>query len=257
LPTQNPITQQKHLPPNNRAPNHHHHHPTTTTDNRQQLNTRRDVFPSQRAVEFARQRLRRHNDPARCAAELVQEALRMHSSDNLTVVVVCLGDEPPPARWVGWWVGWFSVWMCGFVGTDVDEHCSAPRGCVNVDLITHTPHHNTQTHMCRVYGSSALQSATASRRNSVDGSRRDTSDAGSAPSTTGPSPVIKPSSNHRPPSPLLLGAVAAAVAAAPVQAQREGAGAAGAPSPGQQQLRGQWQAGPPRVWEGHLRRRSQ
>jgi hypothetical protein len=38
---------------------------------------RRDVFSSQRAVEFARSRLRRHNDPQRCAEELVAEALRM------------------------------------------------------------------------------------------------------------------------------------------------------------------------------------
>ena len=57
-----------------------------------------DVFSSQRAVEFARARLRRHNDPRRCAEELVAEALRMHSSDNLTVVVVCLGPDAPPAR---------------------------------------------------------------------------------------------------------------------------------------------------------------
>lgn len=57
-----------------------------------------DVFSSQRAVEFARQRLRRHNDPQRCAEELVAEALRMHSGDNLTVLVVCLGEDPPQAR---------------------------------------------------------------------------------------------------------------------------------------------------------------
>lgn len=57
-----------------------------------------DVFPSQRAVEFARGRLREHNDVSRLAQELVQEALRMHTSDNVTVIAVCFGGEPPPAR---------------------------------------------------------------------------------------------------------------------------------------------------------------
>jgi serine/threonine protein phosphatase PrpC len=33
-----------------------------------------DVFPSQRAVEFARGRLREHNNPQRCAEELVAGA---------------------------------------------------------------------------------------------------------------------------------------------------------------------------------------
>ncbi|KAF6260544.1 phosphatase 2C-like domain-containing protein [Scenedesmus sp. NREL 46B-D3] len=48
-----------------------------------------DVISSQRAVELARQRLREHNDPQRCAQELVAEALRMHSGDNVTVIVIC------------------------------------------------------------------------------------------------------------------------------------------------------------------------
>jgi hypothetical protein len=31
----------------------------------------------------------------------VAEALRMHSSDNITVIVVCFGDEPPKRRVYG------------------------------------------------------------------------------------------------------------------------------------------------------------
>lgn len=60
-----------------------------------------DVLSSQRAVELARQKLREHNDPQRCAEELVAEALRMHSSDNITVIVICFGDEPPKRRVYG------------------------------------------------------------------------------------------------------------------------------------------------------------
>lgn len=60
-----------------------------------------DVFPSQRAVEFARHRLREHNDPQRCAEELVAEALRMHSSDNVTVICCCFGEECPKRRIYG------------------------------------------------------------------------------------------------------------------------------------------------------------
>ncbi|KAH7387152.1 hypothetical protein KP509_16G008400 [Ceratopteris richardii] len=55
-----------------------------------------DVFKSDLAVEFARKRLQQHNDPERCCRELVAEALYRGSTDNLTVVVVCLQANPPP-----------------------------------------------------------------------------------------------------------------------------------------------------------------
>lgn len=48
-----------------------------------------DVMSSQFAVSFVRRGLRRHDDPQRCARELVMEALRLNTSDNLTVIVVC------------------------------------------------------------------------------------------------------------------------------------------------------------------------
>ncbi|KAJ0264297.1 protein phosphatase 2C 43 [Hirschfeldia incana] len=48
-----------------------------------------DVMTSQYAVTFARQGLRRHGDPRRCAMELGREAFRLDSGDNVTVVVVC------------------------------------------------------------------------------------------------------------------------------------------------------------------------
>lgn len=57
-----------------------------------------DVFPSQRAVEFARQRLLAHNDPQRCSEELVAEALERHTSDNVTAITVCFGEEGPQRR---------------------------------------------------------------------------------------------------------------------------------------------------------------
>ncbi|KAG1335522.1 putative protein phosphatase 2C 57 [Cocos nucifera] len=56
-----------------------------------------DVFRSQNAVDFARRKLQEHNDPATCCKELVDEALKRKSSDNLAVVVVCFQSRPPPA----------------------------------------------------------------------------------------------------------------------------------------------------------------
>ncbi|XP_054798642.1 probable protein phosphatase 2C 22 isoform X1 [Prosopis cineraria] len=55
-----------------------------------------DVFRSQNAVDFARRRLQEHNDPARCSKDLVDEALKRKSGDNLAVVVVCFQQQPPP-----------------------------------------------------------------------------------------------------------------------------------------------------------------
>ncbi|CAL9211098.1 probable protein phosphatase 2C 57 [Musa acuminata AAA Group] len=55
-----------------------------------------DVFLSQNAVDFARRKLQEHNDPAVCCKELVDEALKRKSSDNLAVVLVCFQSKPPP-----------------------------------------------------------------------------------------------------------------------------------------------------------------
>lgn len=55
-----------------------------------------DVFRSQNAVDFARRRLQEHNDPVLCSKDLVDEALKRKSGDNLAVVVVCFQHQPPP-----------------------------------------------------------------------------------------------------------------------------------------------------------------
>ncbi|THU65679.1 hypothetical protein C4D60_Mb05t06180 [Musa balbisiana] len=55
-----------------------------------------DVMSSQCAVTIARKELMAHNDPERCSRELVQEALKRNTCDNLTVVVVCFSPDPPP-----------------------------------------------------------------------------------------------------------------------------------------------------------------
>ncbi|KAL6270983.1 hypothetical protein ACE6H2_027894 [Prunus campanulata] len=55
-----------------------------------------DVMSSQCAVTIARKELMLHNDPERCSRELVREALKRNTCDNLTVVVVCFSPDPPP-----------------------------------------------------------------------------------------------------------------------------------------------------------------
>lgn len=55
-----------------------------------------DVFMSQNAVDFARRRLQEHNNPVMCSKDLVDEALKRKSGDNLSVVVVCFQKQPPP-----------------------------------------------------------------------------------------------------------------------------------------------------------------
>ncbi|KAJ7527950.1 hypothetical protein O6H91_16G077600 [Diphasiastrum complanatum] len=55
-----------------------------------------DVFTSQNAVDFARKKLQQHNDPEICSKELVAEALRRETHDNLTVVIICFRPDPPP-----------------------------------------------------------------------------------------------------------------------------------------------------------------
>ncbi|TKY72453.1 phosphatase 2C 13 [Spatholobus suberectus] len=63
-----------------------------------------DVMSSQDAVSLVRRGLRRHDNPQQCARELVKEALRLHTSDNLTVIVICLSpvqsivESCPPQR---------------------------------------------------------------------------------------------------------------------------------------------------------------
>ncbi|XP_061372786.1 probable protein phosphatase 2C 27 isoform X2 [Gastrolobium bilobum] len=55
-----------------------------------------DVMSNQCAVTMARKELMIHNDPQRCSRELVREALKRNSCDNLTVIVVCFSSDPPP-----------------------------------------------------------------------------------------------------------------------------------------------------------------
>ncbi|XP_023874840.1 probable protein phosphatase 2C 49 isoform X2 [Quercus suber] len=62
-----------------------------------------DVMSSQQAVSLVRRGLRRHDDPEQCARDLVMEALRLNTFDNLTVIIVCLSSldhcqEPSPPR---------------------------------------------------------------------------------------------------------------------------------------------------------------
>ncbi|XP_056845796.1 probable protein phosphatase 2C 27 isoform X2 [Raphanus sativus] len=54
-----------------------------------------DVMSSQCAVTIARKELMIHNDPERCCRELVREALKRNTCDNLTVIVVCFSPDPP------------------------------------------------------------------------------------------------------------------------------------------------------------------
>ncbi|KAL8256272.1 hypothetical protein R6Q59_031339 [Mikania micrantha] len=61
-----------------------------------------DVFMSQNAVDFARRRLQEHNDPVLCSKDLVNEALKRNSGDNLSAVVVCFRSDPPPNLVVPW-----------------------------------------------------------------------------------------------------------------------------------------------------------
>lgn len=61
-----------------------------------------DVMSSQQAVSLVRRGLRRHDDPEQCAKDLVMEALRLNTFDNLTVIVVCFTSldhmEPSPSQ---------------------------------------------------------------------------------------------------------------------------------------------------------------
>ncbi|GKV29521.1 hypothetical protein SLEP1_g38446 [Rubroshorea leprosula] len=62
-----------------------------------------DVISSQSAVSLVRRGLRRHDDPQECARELVMEASRLDSTDNLTAIVICFSSPSrtelcPPQR---------------------------------------------------------------------------------------------------------------------------------------------------------------
>ncbi|XVF62463.1 hypothetical protein PTKIN_Ptkin09bG0009800 [Pterospermum kingtungense] len=54
-----------------------------------------DVMSSQFAVSLVRRGLRRHDDPEKCAKELVNEASRLNSSDNLTAIVIGFSSPAP------------------------------------------------------------------------------------------------------------------------------------------------------------------
>ncbi|WOL05979.1 putative protein phosphatase 2C 27 isoform X1 [Canna indica] len=55
-----------------------------------------DVMSSQCAVTIARKELMVHNDPEKCARELVREALKRNTCDNVTVMIICFSSDPPP-----------------------------------------------------------------------------------------------------------------------------------------------------------------
>ncbi|GLT49331.1 hypothetical protein SLA2020_228950 [Shorea laevis] len=61
-----------------------------------------DAMSSQHAVNLVRKGLQRHDDPEQCAKDLVMEALRRSTFDNLTVIVVCFSSldhrEPSTPR---------------------------------------------------------------------------------------------------------------------------------------------------------------
>lgn len=52
-----------------------------------------DVMSSQHAISVVRRGLRQHGDPEQCARDLVMEALRLKTFDNLTVIVVCFSAD--------------------------------------------------------------------------------------------------------------------------------------------------------------------
>ncbi|XP_076898671.1 putative protein phosphatase 2C 47 [Bidens hawaiensis] len=54
-----------------------------------------DVMSNQEAVGLVRCQLRLHNDPQRCANELINRALRLDATDNLTAIVVCFSSPSP------------------------------------------------------------------------------------------------------------------------------------------------------------------
>ncbi|KAF8401246.1 hypothetical protein HHK36_012178 [Tetracentron sinense] len=61
-----------------------------------------DVMSSQHAVSLVRRGLRRHDNPEQCARDLIMEALRLSTFDNLTVIVISFSSpdhrESSPPR---------------------------------------------------------------------------------------------------------------------------------------------------------------
>ncbi|GAB4830625.1 hypothetical protein Ancab_020391 [Ancistrocladus abbreviatus] len=51
-----------------------------------------DVMSSQHAVSIVRRGLRTHDDPEQCARDLIMEALRLNTFDNLTAIIVCVSS---------------------------------------------------------------------------------------------------------------------------------------------------------------------
>uniref|UniRef100_A0A0D6R8I6 protein-serine/threonine phosphatase n=1 Tax=Araucaria cunninghamii TaxID=56994 RepID=A0A0D6R8I6_ARACU len=56
-----------------------------------------EVFTSQNAVDFARRKLQKDNDLDICCKELVYEAIKRETADNLTVIMVSFHSDPPPS----------------------------------------------------------------------------------------------------------------------------------------------------------------
>ncbi|GJS50909.1 probable protein phosphatase 2C 47 [Tanacetum coccineum] len=55
---------------------------------------------NEEVVGLVRRQLIQHNDPERCARELIDQALRLHTSDNLTAIVVCFSSQiKAPRPW--------------------------------------------------------------------------------------------------------------------------------------------------------------
>lgn len=52
-----------------------------------------DVMSNQEAVTLVRGQLRQHNDPEQCAKEVINQALRLCATDNLTAIVVCFSSQ--------------------------------------------------------------------------------------------------------------------------------------------------------------------
>nr|GEX43071.1 probable protein phosphatase 2C 49 [Tanacetum cinerariifolium] len=59
-----------------------------------------DVMSNEEAVGLVRRQLMQHNDPERCARELIDQALHLHTRDNLTAIVVCFSSQiKAPRPW--------------------------------------------------------------------------------------------------------------------------------------------------------------
>ncbi|XP_052203823.1 probable protein phosphatase 2C 13 [Diospyros lotus] len=68
-----------------------------------------DVMSNEIAVSLVRRALRRHDDPQQCARELVNEALRLNATDNLTAIVVCFTSVCPVSNPRGPGLGCFGL----------------------------------------------------------------------------------------------------------------------------------------------------